>query len=306
MAEYLDPTDLASIPELAGVAGVSKEFNLKKAAQVARSRLVVLAQQRLFTSARDYVKAIQPMRRETGAGGVERYVIKVLGALPWMVEHGMSAWDLRQTILKPGTRRLMVSKEGYLYVSIPFRHMGPGASGRNAQPMGSQFTESSLREDSRAFRGDLDKTSARTMGRAVFRDAKALAPTLSKPGGAGTPSGRMEPIFDAAGVMIGTRAVMRTGVQYGGRLAPGSGGAELLRARHVTDIFSGMVREEKTYEKATQSQFTTFRTISNNPESFREDEGGRNWTHPGITARHLVPEAKAYMEQLLSQGAFNA
>lgn len=76
MAEYLDPADLVSIPELAGVAGVSKSFNLKKAAQVARSRLVVLAQQRLFTSARDYVKAIQPMRLERGAGGVERYVIE--------------------------------------------------------------------------------------------------------------------------------------------------------------------------------------------------------------------------------------
>jgi len=280
VAEYLDPTDLASIPELAGVAGVSKEFNLKKAAQVARSRLVVLAQQRLFTSARDYVKGIQPMRLEKGPGGVDRYVIDVLGSLPWMVEHGMAAWDLRLTILKPGTRRLKVSKAGYLYVSIPFRHMGPSASGRSAQAAGSQFTEASLRSDSKAFRGDLTAAAARTMGRAVMREARKLAPTLSSVGG-----GK---------------------VQYGGRLAPGTGGAELLRARHVTDIFSGMVREEKTYEKATQSQFTTFRTISNNPESFREDEGGRNWTHPGITARHLVPEAKAYMEQLLSQGAFNA
>lgn len=280
MAEYLDPADLVSIPELAGVAGVSKSFNLKKAAQVARSRLVVLARQRLFTSARDYVKAIQPMRLERGAGGVERYVIEVLGSLPWMVEHGMAAWDLRQTILKPGTRRLKVSKEGYLYVSIPFMHMGPNASGRNAPAMGSQYTEATLRADSRAFRGDLDKTAARTMGRAVFRDAGKLAPTLSSVGG-----GK---------------------VQYGGRLAPGSGGADLLRERHVTDIFAGMIREEKTYEKATQSTFTTFRTISNNPESMREDEGGKNWTHPGITARHLVPEAKAYMEGLLAQGAFNA
>jgi len=280
VAEYLDPTELASIPELAGVAGVSKSFNLKKAAQVARSRLVVLAQQRLFTSARDYVKAIQPMRLEKGPTGAERYVIEVLGSLPWMVEHGMSSWDLRLTILKPGTRRLKVSKAGYLYVSIPFRHMGAGAGGRNGAPAGSQFTEASLRADSKAFRGDLTATAARTMGRAVMRAAGKLAPTLSAVGGGQ--------------------------VQYGGRLAPGTAGAERLRARHVTDIFAGMVREEKTYEKDTQNQFMTFRTISNNPESFREDEGGRNWTHPGITARHLVPEAKAYMEQLLSQGAFNA
>jgi hypothetical protein len=280
VAEYLDPADLVSIPELAGVAGVAKSFSLKKMAQVARSRLVVLARQRLFTSATDYVRGIQPMRMEKGPGGVERFVIDVLGALPWMVEHGMSSWDLRQTILKPGTRRLKVSKEGYLYVSIPFRHMGPGASGRNAPAMGSQFTEATLRQDSRAFRGDMDQKAARTMGRAVYRDAKALAPTLSALGG-----GK---------------------VQYGGRLAPGTGGAEQLRARHVTDIFAGMIREEKTYEKATQSQFMTFRTISNNPNSFREDEGGQNWTHPGITARHLVTEAKAYMEGLLAQGAFNA
>lgn len=279
MAEYLDPTELASIPDLVGVSGVGKLWSLKKMAQVARSRLVVLAQQRLFTSARDYVQGIQPMRAEKTATG-ERFVIDVLGAVPWMVEHGMAAWDLRLTILKPGTRRLKVSKEGYLYVSIPFRHMGPNASGRNGQAAGSQYTEATLRTDSRAFRGDLDAQAARTMGRAVMRDAKKLTPTLSAVGG-----GK---------------------VQYGGRLAAGAGGADLLRARHVTDIFAGMVREEKTYEKATQSQFTTFRTISNNPESFREDEGGKNWTHPGITARHLIPEAKAYMEGLLAQGAFHA
>lgn len=259
---------------------IGSSWSIRKMAQVARGRLVVLAQQRLFTSSADYVRGIQPMRLERTAGGGERIVIDVLGALPWMVEHGMPAWDLRATILKPGTRRLKVSRAGYFYASIPFEHADPGASGRNAAPAGSQYTEANLRQDSRAFRGDLDQQAARTMGRAVMREARELAATRSAVGG-----GR---------------------VQYGGRLAPGTGGAQVLRDRHVTDLFAGMIRQEKTYERATQNTFTTFRTISNNPDSMREDQGGKNWTHPGITARRLIPEAKDYMERMIAQGAFNA
>lgn len=279
MAEKIaiDHADLASIPDLVGCPGVGSQWAVKKMAQVARTRLVTLAQQKLFTSARDYVKGIQPLRQEQGPSGKVRFVVEVKGPLPNLVEHGAESWDLRLTILKPGTRRLKVSKAGYLYVSIPFMHMGPTASGRNAPAMGSQFTEATLREESRAHRGEMNAAQARVLGRAVFREAKKLEASLSAPGG-----GK---------------------VQYGGRLEEGL--APILRPRHAGDIFAGMVREEKTYEKDTQSTYMTFRTISNNPASVREDDGGRNWTHPGITARRLVPQAQEYMQALFDQGHFD-
>ena len=116
------------------------------------------------------------------------------------------------------------------------------------------------------------------LGRAVWRQAKQLSPTHSAPG---------------------QKTV------YGGRLGEGAGGATVLRARHLGDVFAGMIREEKTYETATQSQFMTFRAISTNPASFRSDEGGKNWTHPGIEARHLVPEARTYITGLIEKGLFN-
>lgn len=269
--------ELGLIPELEGFGDADSLLKLARMAQVARTNLVTRAQKDLATSSRDYVKGIQPMRFEDD-GRVRRVVVDVEGALPFMVEHGKDAWDLRETILKPGTRRLRVSKKGFFYVAVPFFHGGADTAGKGGgTPAGSQYTEDSLRAASNAARGDLDAQAARKLGRAVMRAAGKLAPTLSAPG---------------------------KGVKYGERLPAGTAGATVLRPRHATDLFAGMIREQKTYEAGTQNQFVTFRIISNDPDTFREDDGGRNWTHPGIAARHLVPATLDYMDGLIQAGVF--
>ena len=93
-----------------------------------------------------------------------------------------------------------------------------------------------------------------------------------------------------------------------GRLKAGL--ASKLQPHHETDIYAGMIRAQKTYEAATQSSYTTFRTLSNNPGTRKyatpsggvhrgsgAPEGSREvgWIHPGIDARHFIPKVKRFV-----------
>lgn len=296
MAE-IDIADLPSIlDDTPGRNPKLRAVIVTRLGHVARTQLVSLAQKLLNTSARDYVAAITPMQTAETSTSFSAWV-ELRGALPNMVEHGRGPWDLRDTILTPSNKKVRRSKRGFLYAYIPFRHMGPDTSGRNAPAMGSQFTGAGLSDTSRAYRGEMEADDARRLGRAVMREAKKLEASRSRPG---EEAPRM--VRNAWGQMVPTG-----GVKYGERLGEGVGGAEILRPRHATDIFAGMIREEKTYEGATQSQYMTFRTISNNPETTRSDEAGgspeKNWMHPGITARHLIPITMDYLDALIWGGA---
>lgn len=95
---------------------------------------------------------------------------------------------------------------------------------------------------------------------------------------------------------------------WGGRLPEGL--AAKAKPYHATDLFAGMVREEKTYEKATQNQYTTFRMIavdaSGAPRPKVGSDGATSkWIHPGITAAHLADQVSAFADTI-AQGAFEA
>lgn len=281
-------SEVAALLDLAGYSPVVVTERLRFLGDLARGDLLTRAQRRLRSTAADYVRLIQPLQ---ATGPIHRPVLwldvgtaaeKGISRFIFLLEHGAGPWDLRDTILKDGTRRLHRSAAGYLFVYVPFRHMGPNATGFNAPPVGSQFTQATLGPQSRAYHGQLDAAKARALGRKVWNAAMGtkskpgLAPTLTAPGGGMT--------------------------RWGGRLPEGM--APILRPRHATDIFAGAVREQKTYQVATQGQMMTWRTISENPMSFRADAGGMNWTHPGLTARRLVPETEGYLQTLLAEGIF--
>lgn len=276
----LAPEDLAAIIELEGFSPAGVAAAASKIAHLARGHLVMLAQTRLQTSARDYVAAIQPIKM-TVIAGMPCAVISLDGKFPNQVEHGAAPWDLRETLLNPGGKKVRISRKGHRYLFVPFRHMGPNASGKNAPAVGSAYTKDGQGPQHRAHRGDLSAKQARLMGRAVWKAAKALSATTGAPG---------------------------KKTKWGGRLAPGTGGAGLLRPRHVVDVYAGMARQSKTYQAATQSQHVTFRAISNNPDTKRSDDAGgaveQNWMHPGIQARNLFPMTETYIEGLINNGAF--
>lgn len=122
----------------------------------------------------------------------------------------------------------------------------------------------------------------RPMPDSIYGYAKKLAPTLSRPTMGG-----------------GMKAVL-----YGGRLEPRANMKAEARAVlttkakpwHSMSIYRGMIRQQKTYAKASQSSYTTFRMISTNVRN-----GKAHWIHPGIQARRLAEKVQADIGKMLGE-----
>jgi len=204
---------------------------------VVQQRWISIAQQSLRTTARDYVAGIQPVEVKNRVA-----TIALVGTVPNMVEHGVSAFDLRTTLLGTGAKNAKTAKDGSRYNTVPFGHGTPGSSGRNV---------------------------GRPMPQSIHTIARKLSPTLTRPEGGATRWGdRLRlgmPMSSAA------RAILQT----------------KEKSWHWGSTYLGMVRQQKTYAKATQSSYTTFRRISSKVSS-----GENHWMHPGIRARELAPRVQ--------------
>lgn len=230
-------------------------------AAAARAQWIVLAQRELHTSKRDYINGIQPVEVE----GPAVRVITLVGWLPNAVEQGLSGFDMRQTLLSGP--RVKTNAEGQKYASIPFRHSVPGTKGSAAPAMGSRLGPQP--STSRGIPGVLEKSAAASMGRGIYERAKQLGPGARL----GTKQG--------TGYVPVRHSKTRTGVELVPKLAP----------HHKTDIYAGMRKEQKQYASATQSQYITFRTISEaNPDG---------WRHPGINARMLSEKVISHVREIV-------
>jgi hypothetical protein len=232
-------------------------------ADAARAEWVKLGSQIDSSMRNDYVRAIQPGPKVQG--GVARVVL--VGSVANMLEHGAPQQDMRDFLLGPevpvvprGMRGKHEAEEGGYYRAIPFRHATPGAS---AGAVGQEMGS--------AYEGHEGVENAKKLGREVYGEARQLGATKSAPG---------------------------RGTAYGERLPEGM--APKLRDYHATDIYAGMVREEKTYEQATQSQYVTFRTIS----THRTNEAGERvratekWIRGPIRARKLAEQVAIFVERI--------
>lgn len=251
-------TQAGLIFEALGLAPAMIDGYVQEVAQRCRNQWQTYAQRELTSSRQAYVAGLQAVQMSNGTAA-----IALLGRFANMVENGWEGGNLRDTMLKPGTKNLRVAYDkktgqAWFYLRIPFRHATPDAGAEMAPPMGA------------AYANKLGAVEARKLGMAVHNivKAKEFRPTLSRQ-------------FDGVS-------------QRGDRVSALDGGP-LLRARHVTGIYAGMIKQSKAYAAATQSSYTTFRTISNNPDSERKDEGGRNWDHPGIEPRDFAGRAADYV-----------
>ena len=223
-------------------------------AEAARSEWIRLAGTALHSTRQDYINGLQPVEVTPGVA-----TITLLGTMPNLLENGMAATDLHNTLLgpnvpiaPPGGRGKHVSidpktQQVKFYRAIPFRH----AVGDQGAGFGNPY------------RGHNAVADAAALGREVYGKAKKLSATTSDPYG---------------------------GSKSGGSLPAGL--APLLRPHHATDIFAGMRRERKTYEKATQSQYMTFRTIST---------GSPGWLRPATPGVHLAAQVTQFAGQIASQ-----
>lgn len=129
------------------------------------------------------------------------------------------------------------------------------------------------------FRHGAPGTSGKNVGPQmpmdIHRGAKLLAPTRTGLSGPGTIYGeRLGP--DSRGLTHKGRDILLT----------------KERLRHATSIYSGMIRQEKEYAKATQSQYTTFRRIS------KVSRGPKHWFHPGIKPRRFAVQVQAHIAEV--------
>ena len=231
----------------------------------ARSEWVRLASKDRSSFRYDYINGIQEVQSPRPG----RVVISLVGEIPHMLEDGAPMMDMRDILLGPhvpesplGERGKHRSVNDDFYRAIPFRHMTPGSD--NA-PRGNTHGQ----EMGKPYSGAMAEGDAAKLGQEVYAKAKQLSPTRSAPG---------------------------AGAVYGGRLAPGTGGAYPLAnkttgTKHKTDIYAGMIREEKTYEKAAQHQYATFRTISTGVQD-------GSWIRKPIPARHYAEKVAAYAARL--------
>lgn len=156
-------------------------------AEATRAEIIRLAGLRLRSAEQDYVQGLQPVEyharpEELPHRGTTVFAtIALVGWLPNAVEHGWEGGDMKQWVARWRTAKYSV-RRGAWYAHVPFRHMGPDATGRNAPPMGSAYVEM------------LGAERARKLGQKVYAAARQLRPTTGHP---------------------------RTGTQWGGRLPAG-------------------------------------------------------------------------------------
>lgn len=233
-------------------------------AAAARAEWVKLGSQIDSSMRNDYVRSIQPGPKVQG--GVARVVL--VGSVANMLEHGAPQQDMRDTLLGPDVPVVPRGQRG--------KHEAEAGGFYRAIPFRHATPGASAgavgQEMGSAYQGVV--SDAKKLGREVYGEARGLAASRSTPG---------------------------RGTAYGGRLPEGM--APKLKDYHSTDIYAGMIREEKTYEQATQSQYVTFRTISTHrtTEDGERVRATEKWIRGPIRARKLAEQVAAYVQRIAPQ-----
>lgn len=238
---------------------------IENLAESARAKWIKIAGQSLMTTRRDYIAGIQEVHMRQGVA-----TIALVGMLPNLIENGMDTVDMHDTLLGPNVKDAPVGQRGKhrkkdgtgYYRAIPFRHGTPVTSGAVGVAMGAQYEGHHAFGGPEGFRpsgGGKSIFSAKDLGHHIYDAAKKLKGTIGMPG---------------------------QKVKYGGRLPAGL--APKLKEHHATDIFAGMIKSQKKYVKATQSQYATFRTIST---------GSNGWMRTATPGRNFSTEVQAFVVQ---------
>lgn len=235
-------------------------------ARKARSKWIALAKDNLRSTAAAYQKGIQDVvdlpSDPTGA----TKVITLVGALPNALEQGQSAYDMHDTLLGP---------------NVPMVIRGSGLKGKIQKKDGSGFYRAiPFRHQTpstmgllgavlgKAYEENLGVDEAKALGLKIYDAVKRLTPSMGEPG---------------------------QKITWGSRLPAGL--APKLKEAHRVDIYAGMVRQTKFYEKVTQAQYTTFRTIST---------GSSGWQRQATPGIHLAEQVRDFIETKVLTQAFEA
>lgn len=227
---------------------------LGNVASSARNHWIKLAKDDNSHLKHDYMRSIQPVQ-----AGENVWTVSLVGETAHLIEDGSPSVDMRDFLLGPnvpvaplGEKGKHQNSKGGYYRAIPFRHTGPDSGAVIGQAMGSAYSKK------------LGVEAAYKLGKSIHAKAKQLKTTITQPGNKKT--------------------------KWGGRLKAGY--APKLKAKHATDIYAGMIKSSKTYEKATQSSYSTFRTISTT-------SGKDKWIRKPIPARNYAEDVQKFMNRIL-------
>ncbi|OGD36836.1 hypothetical protein A2V94_07040 [Candidatus Atribacteria bacterium RBG_16_35_8] len=252
------------------ITGITKDILfeiLNDVADAARAFWINKANKDRSHLRNDYINAIQPVNI-----GKRTWTISLLGEVPHIIEDGSPRLDMRTTLLgnnipivPRGQRGKHRNKKGGFYRYIPFRHTIPGSKKTIGQAMGSAYANK-MGVLNRGVLNRVILNRANKLGRLVYKKAKKLSKSTTEP--------------------------YKSGNIWGDRLKAGY--APKLKPHHKTDIYAGMVKMSKTYEKATQSQYMTFRTISTTVKEgwYRKEIFGRQYAGDVINfVNNIIPKA---------------
>jgi hypothetical protein len=280
----VDMTDVIPHEVLALMSDALLAQVLDDVAASARAKWIRLAQVELSSSAQTYIEGIQ----EVEASGPLERSITLLGWLPNAIESGLAPFDLRETLLGPGSSirkpifrvegkasrsgATMYEFAGGYYAHVPFRHGTPGTTGLAGLPMGSAY----------GSRGDLSRAPGGGRGPAAVMSNERAA--------------ELGQAIHRAAKLLRSRQLAAGKYRPPDRLhAP----EPLLKQHHKTSIYHGMVkvrkpyRNPKTQKTTVQSQYVTWRTIS--------DKAGGGWMHPGIEPRKLSEQVEEHAANVMHQ-----
>ena len=176
--------------------------------------------------------------------------VVLLGSLPNMIEEGVGPFDMKFGFAQ--SPKVKFTKSGGWYLTIPFRSGTPGSIGTNF---------------------------ANVMPEEIYAMARNLSPTTSQPNVGVVYGDRLG--FKDIPAQFATPAMRGAFSDLTNRIVDKFGAYT-----NKTSIFTGMIREEKTYEGTTQSQYMTFRRVS-----FKSDPN--SWIHTGIAPHKYAEQAEA-------------
>lgn len=178
--------------------------------------------------------------------------ITLTGMLPNMIEQGSSAFDMKKGFAK--SRKIKRTKSGGWYLTIPFRHASAGAVGEN-----SAFSS--------------------VMPKAVYNLARKLKPNKTAFGGRSSGGGT----FGKAELKRTGHGIIRTRPEINSN-GGGLSAKQKSAYKHKSSIYSGMRRNQKTYQTSTSGSYVTFRRVGSGSAS-------NSWIHKGMKANNFMTKA---------------
>ncbi|RYF12724.1 MAG: hypothetical protein EOO40_00550 [Deltaproteobacteria bacterium] len=257
---------LANLPDLDSITS-PEAINavLDTVAQGAYAHWVSLVQRKLTGADRQAYREALTMYAPVGGAQTFQRVIAVTGERANSIEAGQPAYDMHDTLLGP---------------QIPVVPKGSGKKGKHKNKQGGFYRSIPFRHQTPTsnglhgapmgspYAGSLGAEAALELGRAVYKAAKKLSPSTGGPG---------------------------QKIKYGSRLPAGL--APKLSPKHTTDIYASMYKQSKVYEKATGSQYVTFRTISTT-------RGLDKWQRKATAGVDFAGDTRTFTERYLIGPAF--